>query len=79
MWYWNDGMGWWMMFGGISMLFFWSAVVALVIWGISRITGRDDSCTSLADRRAPLDIAKARYTECQISQEEFEQMKKNLS
>jgi uncharacterized membrane protein len=38
MWYWHEGMGWWMVFGGIWMLVFWAVVIALVVWGIKKLT-----------------------------------------
>jgi len=79
MWYWHDGMGWWMMFGGIFMLLFWGAIIALVVWGISKLRERGDSSTGPTEKRTPLDIAKERYAKGEISQEEFEQIKKNLS
>ncbi|HUU63001.1 MAG TPA: SHOCT domain-containing protein [Dehalococcoidia bacterium] len=77
--YLHDGMGWWMAFGGIFMLLFWGAVIALVVWGISRLRGGRGSSTGPAEKRTPLDIAKERYAKGEISQEEFEQIKKDLS
>jgi len=79
MWYWHNGMGWWMVFGGICMLLFWGAIIALVVWGINRLTERRGSGSSTGERRDPLDIAKERYARGEISREEFEQIKKDLS
>jgi putative membrane protein len=78
MWYMHDGMGLWMVFGGIFMLFFWGAVVALVVWGMNQLRGNRSSSTDVSLRHTPLDIAKERYAKGEISQEEFEQIKKNL-
>jgi len=78
MWYWHEGMGWWMMFGGIFMLLFWGAIIALVVWGISKLRERGGSGTGTTEKRDPLDIAKERYAKGEISHEEFEQIKKNL-
>ncbi|MCI0440388.1 MAG: SHOCT domain-containing protein [Chloroflexi bacterium] len=74
MWGFHDGMGWWMVFGGIWMLAFWALIIGLVVWGVSRITGgsartRDD---------APLEIAKKRLAGGEISREEYEELKKAL-
>lgn len=76
MWHWHDGMGWWMVFW---MVLFWGVIVALVVWGIKRLTGRDGSGSSTSEKRDPLDIAKERYARGEISREEFEQIKKDLS
>ena len=79
MWYWHDGMGWWMVFGGIWTLLFWGAIIGLAIWGISRLTERRGSGPSTGERRDPLDIAKERYAKGELSREEFEQIKNDLS
>jgi putative membrane protein len=76
MWHMHDGMGWWMIF---SMILFWGVIVALVIWGIRRLTerGRPESDTS--EKRDPLYIAKQRYALGEISREEFDRIKNDLS
>ncbi len=75
MWYWHEGMGLWMVFGGVLFVIFWGAVIALVVWGISKTTGRD----STNEKNNPLDIAKERYAKGEISKEEFDTVKKDLS
>ena len=79
MWYWQQGMGWWMMFGGIWMLVFWGVVIALLVWGIKKLTERRGPGPGTTEKRDPLDIAKERYARGEISKEEFEQIKKDLS
>jgi len=71
MWGWHDGMGWWMVFW---MVLFWGVIVSLVVWAVKRLTERGSS-----EKRDPLDIAKERYARGEISKEEFEQIKKDLS
>ena len=61
--------------GGWWSLIFWGGLIALVIWGIMRLTRRNDSAT----RHDPLDVAKGRYARGEVSREEFEQIKKDLS
>lgn len=75
MWYMHEGWGWWMVFGGIWMLLFWGGIIALIVWGISKLTGH--SCSSRS--RYSLEIAKERYAKGEISKAEFEQMRKDLS
>ena len=78
MWYMHDGWGWWMVFGGVWMLVFWVAIIALVVWGIKSLVGHGESNGGTPERRDPLEIAKERYAKGQISREEFEQIKKDL-
>ena len=77
MWYGHEGMGWWMLFGGVWLLLFWGAIIGLVVWGISRVTHRGYGPRA-PDRLTPLDIAKERYAKGELSKEEFEQIKKDL-
>ena len=74
MWYMHEGMGWWPVFGGIWMVIFWAGVIALIVWGITKLGGRGNS----APIYNPLDAAKERYAKGDISREEFEQLKKDL-
>ena len=69
------GMGWWMAFGGIWMVVFWGGLIALIVWGIKKLSGGGSS----TPKNDPLDIAKERYAKGEISKEEFEQIKKDLS
>jgi len=73
MWYVNQGMGWWMIFGVLFMILFWGGIIALIVWGIKRLSGygNDGSPT-------PLEIAKQRYARGEITKEQFEQIKRDL-
>lgn len=75
MWFMNEGMGWWMVFGGVWMILFWGGLIALIVWGITKLSGRNGSTS----KRDPLDLAKERYAKGEISREEFNQLKKDLS
>ncbi len=75
MWYMHEGMGWWMAFGGVWMVFFWGGLIALIVWGITKLSRRNGSTT----KHDPLDIAKERYVKGEISREEFNQVKKDIS
>ena len=81
MWHTGDGMGWWMLWGGLMMVLFWGAIIALVVWGVQSLGRRDDARTqpgATSPARTPLDIAKERYARGEISRDEFEQMKRDL-
>jgi len=75
MWYFHEGMGWWMAFGGLWMVVFWGGLIALIVWGIKKLTDRGGS----APKHDPLDVAKEGYAKGEISKEEFDQLKKDLS
>ncbi|MEX1253648.1 MAG: SHOCT domain-containing protein [Dehalococcoidia bacterium] len=75
MWDSYDGMGWWMVFGMIWMVIFWGAIVALIVWGVSRVTGGGGR----SDEGTPLDIARRRYANGEITREQFEQLRSDLS
>ena len=72
---WYDHMGAWMFFGGLWMLLFWGGLIALIIWGITRLSRRNGA----PPKHTPLDIARERYAKGEISREEFEQLKKDLT
>ena len=71
MWDMPIGLGWWMAFGWLWMVIFWGGLIALIVWGVTRLTRRDGS----APEQEPLNIAKERYAKGEISKKEFEQIK----
>ena len=73
MWY-MPGMEWWMVGSSVLALVFLAALIALAVWGVRQVTGH-----STADTKKALDIAKERYARGEISKEEFEQLKRDLS
>ena len=74
MWYMHEGMGWWMVFGWVWLVVFWGGLIALIVWGIKKLTERGGS----TQKHHPLDVAKERYAKGEISREEFNQLKKDL-
>ncbi len=75
MWPYDAGMGWWMLLGGAWILIFWGGLIALVVWLVTRASRHNGP----SRRHNPLDIAKERYARGEISREEFEQLKKDLT
>jgi len=74
MWYMHDFGGWWMLVGGISMLVFWGGLIALIVWGINRLSRHEGMI-----RNNPIDLAKERYAKGEITKDQFEEIKKTLS
>jgi len=75
MWVAHEGAGWWMLFGWLWFVIFWAGIIALGIWIVRKLTERDGSERG----NTALDIAKQRYARGEISREEFEQIKRDLS
>jgi putative membrane protein len=74
---WWNGWGWGM---GLVMLFgflFWAAIIALVVWVVVRLTRRGVSTGG--GGQTALDIARERYARGEITREQFEQIKKDLT
>ncbi len=75
MWGFHDGMGWWMVFGGLGMLVFWVGIIGLVVWGISRTSRRDDRDHT----DSPVEIAKRRLARGEITRDEYEKLTTTLT
>ncbi len=76
MWPWGYGfMGGWMVLWGLAMLAFWAGVILLVVWGARRIAG----CGSASHEHSALDTARERYARGELTREQFEQFKRDLS
>mgnify|MGYP000067564259 CR=1 FL=1 len=65
----------WFSFGGLWMFLFWGALIAFVALAVIKLTRRD----TCASKIAYIDIARERYAKGEISKEEFEQIKKDLT
>ena len=76
-WGWNGNGDWWWI-GGIFMVIFWIAVILLIIWLVRRASGHHMGMWHEGSSNA-LEIAKTRYAKGEITQEEFDKIKKNLS
>lgn len=77
MWCWTDGaISGWGIFGIVLMVAFWIAVIVLVIWGIRHLTQQK---TIITNAGGSLEIAKQRYARGEISEHEYDQIKRDLS
>lgn len=72
---WDGTGGWWMW---LVMVLFWGIVIFLIVWAVKTFAGNTGGSGS-GSRSNALDIARERYAKGEISQEEFEKMKKSLS
>ncbi len=70
------------MFGGMWFgWLFWIVLILLVVWFITQFTNKQQSNNFVAtgQKETPLDILKKRYAKGEITKEQFEEMKKDLS
>jgi putative membrane protein len=76
MWDGSDGMGWWMLLGGIWFVLFW----VVVAWAVATIVSKlgPGPTNRSVQSETPLDIAKRRYASGEISREEYEQLRRDL-
>jgi putative membrane protein len=77
MWHMGDGWGWWMAFGWIWMLGFW----AVIIWAVYALTNRREGGQDnlQAGGETPLEIAARRYARGELSDEQYEAMRRRLN
>lgn len=71
-----DHGGWMGGCGGIGMLLFSAILIVGIVFLVRHLTARGPT---RAGEDAPLDILKRRYARGEISREEFERMRKDLS
>jgi putative membrane protein len=87
MWDMHDGMGWWMIFGMAWTVIFWVAIIGLIVWAVSRFssggsvrpTTESRPSATLPQEDAPIEIAKKRYARGEITREEFEQVRQDVT
>ncbi|MDA8159792.1 MAG: SHOCT domain-containing protein [Desulfobacteraceae bacterium] len=68
--HWVDNCGYGMGFGWISMLLFWGAVIYLIVALVKKIGS--------SDKESAEAILKKRYARGEISNEEFERLRKEM-
>ncbi len=76
MWHGFEGVGWgWLVFGAVHMALFWGLVILAIVALAKWLGGGSEQSGSIR----PIDILKARYAKGEISRDEFERMKRDLS
>ena len=65
---------WHGLFGSIFMIVFWIAVIYFIVWLVRENTNKNGS----GDKKS-LDVLKERYAKGEITKEQFESMKKDIS
>jgi putative membrane protein len=78
MWYFHNGMHGWAFLGGILNVLSWAVLIALIVWVIGRLTRHDHSAPRGPEKQDALEIARLRYAKGEITQEEFETIKRTL-
>lgn len=68
------------MFGGMWFTsIFWLVVLILIIWFIVNQLNKDKQDSQSDIQESPIEILKKRYAKGEITKEQYEQMKKDLS
>ncbi len=74
MWAVHEGMGWWMLFGGV----FWVLFIGTLVYLFASTLGRSPGGTQ-GRSETPLEVAKRRLAAGEISHEEYERIRDTLS
>jgi putative membrane protein len=75
----NWGGGGWLAMG-LLMILFWAAVLGFGIWAVRSTSHRHDTVPGAGGRvDSAMDLARERYARGEISEEEFQRIKRGLS
>lgn len=79
--HWGDygwGIGFWMGLGWLLMIIFWVLVILGVVYSVKLIAGAGAKKEATKDE-TPLEILKKRYAKGEITKEQFDQMKEDIT
>jgi putative membrane protein len=65
--------------GAIIMLVLLLVIIGLVVWGVMTLVKHSASASKSTGEQDALDIAKRRYARGDISKEQFDEIKKDIS
>ena len=74
MWAAQEGMGWWMLFGGV----FWLLLIGALVYLFSSASGRVTEPPA-GRSETPLEVAKRRLAAGEISHEDYERLRDTLT
>ena len=72
MWGMHEGIGWWMVFGGVWMVAFLAIVLGLVALGVGKASGGKERRREMAE--TPMEIAQIRLARGEVTREEFDEL-----
>lgn len=77
MWGFHDGMGWWMLMGGVWPMAFGALIIGAGVWAV-RNFGRNQA-TRREGGETALEIAEKRLAQGEITLEQFDEIKQALA
>lgn len=75
---WNYGWGAGNFLGGFGMFIFWIVIVGLIVWAVMAAT-RSGRAHEHNQSPSPQDIARVRYARGEITKEQYDQLRKDLT
>lgn len=75
MWHMGDGSGWWMISGWLWMI----VVVALVAWGITRLTSGGRAMHRPGPEPSARELLDRRYSAGELTDEQYQMMRRQLN
>jgi putative membrane protein len=63
---------------GMDVYIWGGGLIALIVWGVKKLTERSGSRSYINEKHKPLEIVKERYAKGEISKEEFNKYKEDL-
>ena len=79
MWTFHDGMSGWAFFGNLWNVLSWVVLIGLIVWIVNRLSHRGHDEPRGSEKQDAFEIAKLRYAKGEITQEEFDEIKRNLA
>ncbi len=78
MWPYGYGMGWGWMVGGIMMVVFWALIVIGIV-ALVKVVMTGSGASESRSAETPLEILRRRYAAGELTNEQFEAMKRDVA